>query len=471
MPTFPFRPMLRSVLVLSLLVLGPAIVPNPALANGNHTHLGISLAAIDLLPDGELKTLLQDPTLRQMLLNGSCFPDGGYAIGDGYGETAHWEPYQRAYLAQIQKHYPDLTKMQEGRERVAFLFGMFSHGMADQVYDALFMDSAKVFDAKNWADTLLTSFDTSTDVMWVVKRGPSPIPELWVPFDDVMATYVNIGQAATQETVQGGQELVTSIVLGYPAMAAEDPQKVAEGAARYPWADAHLTSAETAGSPPCEAKVVAAYWQMLWETIHGKNDTQRLVIATIPSDGSAGHPTAHSNPESKLAVVFAHALLESSIQKGAITVTDSKGHAYPLKIGLFYGNGSNVLRAIPQEDWAADETFTVTVHPGMKSIDGLELAGPVSFTFRTGAGTTLPAGLPPAGWGPPGWISAGVDAGGTDAASGVEPVPAPASGGCDARGVAGTGGGAHGRGAGVWLLGILAAGLVRMRRPRSNTSR
>ena len=62
-----------------------------ALGNGQTTHVWITRHGLEHLPDGELKQLLIDN--ERQLLNGTMFPDGGYAFSPQhpYAETAHWE--------------------------------------------------------------------------------------------------------------------------------------------------------------------------------------------------------------------------------------------------------------------------------------------------------------------------------------------------------------------------------------------
>ena len=141
-----------------------ALLASWAHANGQGSHLWISQQAVGLLPAGELRDLLSDEALQPILMNGSMFPDGGYAAADDYGEMAHWEPFQDTYLAWIRQQFsPPWTD--EARQHMAFYLGMASHGMADQVYDSLFVERAQVEDAQSdWANE---SMDEATDVVFV----------------------------------------------------------------------------------------------------------------------------------------------------------------------------------------------------------------------------------------------------------------------------------------------------------------
>ena len=81
-----------------------ALLPATAWANGQTTHVWITLEAIHL-DEGPVLDLLARTEMRDPLVNGAMFPDGGYAVGDDYGELAHWEPFQQAYLGWIRDTY------------------------------------------------------------------------------------------------------------------------------------------------------------------------------------------------------------------------------------------------------------------------------------------------------------------------------------------------------------------------------
>ena len=141
-----------------LLLLLPLLAP-PASANGQTTHCWITGQAIGLLPSGDLARLMSDPDMELYWRNGSMFPDGGYANGDGYAELAHWEPFQMAYLGWIAETYEPPYEGDAARH-VAFLMGLASHGMADQTFDAMYMSRAWHYDAESdWSN----SMDEATD--------------------------------------------------------------------------------------------------------------------------------------------------------------------------------------------------------------------------------------------------------------------------------------------------------------------
>lgn len=377
---------MRAVVAIAIAA-GIALAPRAAAANGGNSHTWITFHAIEHLPDGELKRLLSRPEIRTMLVNGAVFPDGGYVVDDDYGEMSHWEPFVEAYIRWIRDSQDHPYTRGEASEHVAFLMGLASHGMADQVFDSTFMDAARIYDAAGWSEELLDSFDTATDVLLVADTGVNYLDTLpWVPADDLSALYLDaFGYEVSANVLDSTQELLHRFVLNYAVSSAADPADVQRYTDQYPWAAEHLMEAAEVGSPPCEGEVVADYFLALWDRLHEVSGPQNHVIATYPRDGSDGHPTDYSMVEAQVVVVFGSGIFEDQLP-GHFTITDSTGKSYELGIGTQWGaDEANLVKLRPLEDWAQDETFTVTVLPGLVTNDG-QAIDEWSFTFSTGGG-------------------------------------------------------------------------------------
>ena len=353
----------------------------PALANGQTTHIWITLHAREHLPPGELRDLVFRADLEPMLINGSMYPDGGYAVGDGYGELAHWETIQSPYLAWIAANH-QTPWADDASEHIAFLLGMASHGMADQVFDSLYMERAKVYDAgSDWANE---SMDEATDVAWVAYHGESyEAPPLWVPSEPLIPLYASEGDHdVTADTVETGQQLL-AFALAYVAAAGQDPSAVSEYEAQFPWATSHLHEEYAAGNPLCEAEVVALYWQSLWDRLNQSPRPSPLLVA-FPTSGSLGHPTVADTVEARVTLVFERGLDADSLGVDNFQVIDGDNQAHPFDVQLFYRHASHVVHIIPSEDWRVDTDYQVTVLPGVRTFDGETLpeAAPVAFSTR-----------------------------------------------------------------------------------------
>ena len=181
-------------------------------ANGLTSHVTISEWAAGQLPAGELADILGDPNLWPYLQNGTQFPDGGYPLGEAYSETAHWEPFQDRYLAWIADTYAGDFTSTEARQHVAFLFGMQSHGMGDQVFDSLYMQRAYQFDAES--DWGATSMDEATDVALSAATGGQQTLDPWVPTDILVPLMADAGVEVSASTLESGQ-LLTAIAITY----------------------------------------------------------------------------------------------------------------------------------------------------------------------------------------------------------------------------------------------------------------
>ena len=239
-----------------------------ALGNGQTTHVWITRHGLEHLPDGELKQLLIDN--ERQLLNGTMFPDGGYAFSPQhpYAETAHWEPFQELYRDWITlEHGPPFDA--EGEQHVAFLMGMASHGMADQIFDSLYMERSKVYDAGlGW--TKGVSMDEATDVWWAHLTQPQEPPERWIPSEVFTELYEQVGIEATAEDMDDGQ-LLLGAALELVGVFSTSEEMLAGYQADYPWATQHLHDpVDMAGAPRCEGYLIALYWQDLWSRSHGQ---------------------------------------------------------------------------------------------------------------------------------------------------------------------------------------------------------
>lgn len=356
-----------------------ALATSPAArANGQSTHVWISHHALEHLPEGELKELLTDPTRQQMLDNGTMFPDGGYPLGDDYAEIAHWEPFQNRYRDWIAARCP-APWTDECEEHVAFLLGMASHGIADQTYDALYYERGKQHDHDS--DFGAHSFDQATDVVFMALVGRVDYPEDWVPYETMVALYAEHGHTVDEDTLATGQNLLRIAIL-WVGNASEDEALTATESAYFPWMTSHLDDPTVAGNPPCEGEVLAQYWQSVYRRLQGDLAFTPELIATFP-EGGYDLETDSDLVESRISLVFSQAIDQASLAEGQVQVTDPEGAVVPTTAWLYYGDGSHVLHVAPQQDWAADTAYTVTVGAGIRTLDGQETTGATTLVVST----------------------------------------------------------------------------------------
>jgi hypothetical protein len=359
------------------------LVPD-ALANGQTVHVQIMLGAREGLPDGVLRDFVQDDDVFAALVHGAMFPDGGYAVHDGYGELAHWEPFQSGWLAHVRETcgsppYDDV----ECQRRAAFLLGMAAHGMADQYYDATYQDRAsRVYDAT--ADWAGSSMDEATDVVYTSEHGPVDLPDRWLPSDELAPIFgTAVGHTVTPDTLESGQDLL-ELAIAYVALAAAREETVAEYRAQFPWGTSHLDDPTVPGHIAEVSVVVARYWEVLWRRLSGDEALEPAVIYTNPAGGYA-HPTSADDIESRVSVVMARGLSQAGFDTSAWNAIDEDGVQRPFTSTLYYREASHVVNLAPTDGWSADAEHTVFVAAGMPAFDGATLGGPSTFTFSTAA--------------------------------------------------------------------------------------
>ncbi|MEC7241040.1 MAG: Ig-like domain-containing protein [Myxococcota bacterium] len=348
-----------------------------ALANGQTTHMWISHEALEVLPEGDLKSFLEQPEHLAALENGTMFPDGGYAVGHPYGETAHWEPFQGLFRDWILDNYQGPEDPAAGRD-VAFYLGMASHGMADQVFDALYMERSKQKDAAfGWSTG--ESLDTSSDIVWAWETGSQVPPEAWVP--PIMKTlFAEVGIEIDDETLMLGQERL-GLAIDFVGVSGQIESGVETHRAHFPWACNHLTDRSVPGGPYSEAEIIAHYWMDLWDELHG-DSLDLEVLATFPGEGGREHHKASEDVESRLTVVFNRSLLSREVQEATVLL-EGEGAVPVLDPWLFYRDDSHVLHLDPDVNWSDNTDYTVTLKEGIEGTDGRALQSDFVLNFST----------------------------------------------------------------------------------------
>ena len=352
-----------------------------AWSNGQSSHLWISQRAIELLPPGDLRDILEDPRFETQWRNGTMFPDGGYAIGDDYGEMAHWEPFQQAYLDWIRDHYSPPWST-EAKEHIAFLMGLGSHGLADQSFDSMYFRRAYIYDVNGmWTE----SFDTATDVVFVSETGVQTTVEPWVPYEVLLPIFEQQGHSVSESVVSQGQNRL-NVAVFWVGTASEQIDLVMEFRDQFPWGTENQFNSEFPGNPPMESEIVAEYWKVLWRRLHGLPVDSPLLF-THPQTGSFGHPRDHLDIESGLSMGLSVGIEASLIEPHHIQVETLEGVPHPVLIDVFYGDNSHIINVEPLEDWS-EGGYRVILTVDLPLIDGRvmgDLSGgeAVEWTFST----------------------------------------------------------------------------------------
>jgi hypothetical protein len=354
----------------------------PALANGNYSHLWIAADSLTYVEEGEQRDLLIRPELLQMIRNGAMYPDGGYAVGDGYGETSHWEPFHLTYLEWIRENY-EAPWSDEAAQHIAFLMGMAAHGIADQLYDGMYLERHEHYD-EHGSEATLFGVDGATDACFAVTQGVMELPEIWVPADVMAPLYAKLnGHQVSASTIQQGQNLVVIAIMAAND-AVNDPDLLAEYMEFYPWACGNQDNPEAPGSPVTHGPAVASYWGVLWARLHGDEAFDKPLLDTFFTGGTPfDQPLDVGTPDSWVSFAVPHGLDPGTVNNETVTVINDAGGPHAVKLHVYYGNNSHLVNIKPQENWLTDTSYTVTVAPPMASWQGTVMAQTHTFEFAT----------------------------------------------------------------------------------------
>ncbi|MFH1530598.1 MAG: Ig-like domain-containing protein [Pseudomonadota bacterium] len=377
-------PSVFPLLSLSLALVSIAAAPRPADANGNFSHVWVATDALQYLEAGELRDLLTRDDLREILRNGAMYPDGGYAIGDGYGEISHWEPFHLTYLDWIRTNFASPWS-DEAARHIAFLMGMATHGTSDQLYDAMYLTRHAHYDENGSEAYALGGVDGATDSCFAGTQGPMALPEPWVPAEVLAPLYAVRGHDVDAATIEAGHNLVRVAIM-VANDAAVHPDILDDLLALYPWACGHQNDPGAPGSPPTHGPAVARYWGTLWDRLHGIEDFDQPLLGVF-STGMTLYdvPGDAGTPDSWVSFAMPHGLDPGTVNAATVSVTGGDGAAHPVALDVYYGFNSHLVNIKPQENWAPDSNYTVTISPPLASWEGTPLGAPLSFGFSTSA--------------------------------------------------------------------------------------
>jgi uncharacterized protein (TIGR03382 family) len=427
----------RALVVGALLVVAYfSALPPEAMANGAYSHVHISQLAESRLPGGPLRAMLAGR--RAEYESGSMFPDSGYAAGDDYGEIAHWEPFLSAIIAVLREIYCtgetcDFASA-EAEARLAFVYGIASHGLADQFYDHTILKRSEELDGP------LGDVDRLAD--YFIIRDPGVLLDVAPegPFAELVAAFASpeVGYAVDAAVLESGMTVMATVIGLQIILAGTGYDEAWEA---HPWLGTHIYDEATLGSLPDLADLVARYWLTIERRISGDADPDiddDFILRTIPEDGAQGVALDRQEDGvcADLGIVLGFGVRTVDLAP-ALRLEDAEGAEHPITVRAAYsGSRGNHFRIQPDAPLAPDTVYDVVLDPGegLETIDGGLRVAPFLYSFRTrAAGETSACDAYPAEVGeplPPGQPPTDPDAG--------DESPTTRKGGCSAGGEGGT---------------------------------
>lgn len=360
------------------------LVSSAASATGMHGHIWSSQCALETLPDGRLRSLLDGQRLR--LDNGSFFPDSGYAAKHEYGETAHWEQFVDGYIQWLRAKHADPAR--DAPQHVAFLMGAASHGLVDQTFDILFMDRVREVDGPT------DDLDTSMDIFLNVER--KYVPDFAYDPNDLVDVFAkHVGLTVPPAEIKEGMDLAR-VGMGFVAeILWKDADK---RGATYPWARAHYQDLRAPGSYPWGAAGVARYWENILRRLDGDASADALVVAADPPANGALATNSAGKVGALLTLFVGQGLKRPSVTSASFYVLDSAGVVVPTDVRLRGDEYATTLQLKPRADWSPDAKYTLVLDTAIETLNGTHPSKRFELPFQAacaGCNAELTGAAPP----------------------------------------------------------------------------
>ena len=359
--------------------------PHEAKAHGIWAHVHVTGWAIEALPEGELREFFKDEELLNAAHFGAAFTDSGYwpqggelqKRGNAYSEHIHWEPFVEEFIHWVRANDPPPWTTQESKKRVAFLLGIASHGLQDEIFDSLFLFQVEEHDGAGQDEA-----DPASDGALVHAGKIRFMPTQYIPFDALLEVFENTGLKVEAEDIQDCVDIMNFLYLN------DGPgQEVAlsmydEYHAKLPWSFAHFFDADIPGSIESEIQPTAAYMEAVWKRLHAEFGEEDLLTHTYPREEGTVLGTNHESVDSWVTFIFGMGVNDSGPLFA--TLTDDDGTEIPVKTtGTRWGTDRGRLhRYMPQDDLIPGTWYNLRVPAGIELVDGTTTSEAMEVRFQ-----------------------------------------------------------------------------------------
>jgi len=350
-----------------------------AKACGVNAHTWISDSALCQLPIGsELQRLMSDQELVELVRIGASFPDSGYPIEHPYAERAHWSPFMERCVRRFQERYPPSEPLsEEGLREAAFLLGVASHGLEDELFDTQFLRWTVQEDGVDQ-----DQIDSAVD-FFLIGDGHSELsPQVDPPLTVVIEALREAGVEVGEEDIHSGYRFIkAALSLSQRPMAA---QLLAERKRpEMPWSATHYLDPEVTGSLAHEPRIISRQLELNWARLRAQFEPDQALIAITP-ELDAGErldiqAVAARSEAGWISLYFGLGVEVLSLRE-RLSLLNEAGEPIPFEWrATRWGGGEGLTRLfqlMPSEALAPDQRLSLRVEPGVALVGGAVSAEP-----------------------------------------------------------------------------------------------
>ncbi len=361
--------------LVALLLLVPLLIPVDAVAHGIWGHVHVTGWAIENLPEGELQEFFSEPEVMHAALFGAAFTDSGYWPQGGelaqrsraYSEHTHWEPFIQDFVAWIVQNDPPPWDSLASRQRVAFLMGVASHGLQDEIFDSLFLYQIQHHDGAGQEEA-----DPGTDGFLALDGHIRFQPtSAFLPYETLLELYEGLGAGVDRDTIERSVRVMELVYLdhanglGVARTLGEQYKDV------IPWARAHYLDPDVPGSLVAEVEPTGRYMEAIWGRLHGRTAGADPVVFAYPATPRRLRSHDASLPDSWVTFIFAAGVRYDAAVPTWVDREDEPVMFAPRNT-RWGGTWPRLIRLLPEANLEPGGWYTAGLGEGVELIDGSE---------------------------------------------------------------------------------------------------
>jgi len=349
-----------------------ALAAPAAHAHGIWGHIHVTGWAITNLPAGEVRDFFNDSEVFNAALFGAAYTDSGYWPQSGelerksreYSEHSHWEPFIQDFVTWIIENDPPPWDTLESKKRVAFLIGVASHGLQDEVFDSLFLEQVENNDGGG-QDVA----DPGTDGFMAIDEHIRFVPTPYYPLDTLLELYEGLNEEITADVIERSVGIMTRLYVG-PAGFAIAESLGNSYSEDIPWTRDHYLDPDIPGSLRAEIGPTRAYIQAVWDRLHGTFDASHPIVAAYPESGRVLRSGNAGSIDATVTFIFGEGVHYDSART---SWRDQGGEVLPSRQQntRWGAEFPRLLRVRPLDDLEPGGSYSVTLESGTTISDGV----------------------------------------------------------------------------------------------------
>lgn len=325
-----------SILFALAAVLLATLISENAFSSGIATHMVHGDIGSRNIEDSDLRQMME--TYRSIRRGSGSFPDGGYPLDYNWAEPAHWAPFAKAYLENLQARCAD--KIETDRvcqKQLVHFMGAAGHGYQDQITDALLLPKIKEMDGDDSnADLYLDFF-----VLTHYDRRDAMLVSDYTPYKHLQEVFetMGLGEVPFEQLLLGG----TLLRLGNLGEHIVTPLVTPFFRNELSWAYSNYR--EYPGGTEQIGAASANFYDYYWQRFNGEWEVNEERLIPFPEADAVGVDPNLTRTDALIGVILDRPVTPSSVTDDSFYVEDETGNRISGWFNLRTDPSSNIANS------------------------------------------------------------------------------------------------------------------------------